>query len=129
MCRRQVAQTVSHVMLDHMSSSGVMHRDGRQRGGEKGEHEVKKKHIAAVHTRYRNTDALAKNIISKHNPQTWHEWENMVHAKHDVWLRLSSLYLKKPERTKFGRTKSEWHRSFKPKGQSHGKESGEVVPC
>ena len=41
-------------MLDHMSSSGVMHGDGRQRGDGKGEHEVKKKNISAVHARYRN---------------------------------------------------------------------------
>ena len=29
---------------------------------------------------------------------------------------------------RFGKTKSEWCRSFKPKGQSHGKGSGGVVP-
>ena len=51
---RQVAQTVSHVMLDHMLSSGVMHGDGRQRGEEKVKHEVKKKNISAVHTQYCN---------------------------------------------------------------------------
>ena len=73
-------------------------------------------------------DALGKNVISKHNPQTWHKWENMTHSEHDVWLRLSSLYLKKQEKTKFGKTKSEWCRSFKPKGQSHGKGSGGTVP-
>ena len=44
----QVAQTVSHVMLDHMSSSGVMHGDGRWRGEEMVRHEVKRKNIAAV---------------------------------------------------------------------------------
>ena len=71
---------------------------------------------------------MGKNIISKHNPQTWHEWENMVHAEHDIWLRLSSLYPKKQEKTKFGRTESKWHRSFKPKGQSHGKGSSGMVP-
>jgi hypothetical protein len=54
MRRRQVAQTVSHVMLDHMSSSGVMHGDGRRRGEEKVKHEIKEKNIAAVHVRYRN---------------------------------------------------------------------------
>ena len=53
MRRRQVAQPVSHVMLDHMSSAGVMHGDGRRRGEEKVKHEVRKD-IAAVHTRYRN---------------------------------------------------------------------------
>ena len=41
-------------MLDHMSSTGVMHGDGRRRGEERVKHEVKKEHIAAVHTRYRN---------------------------------------------------------------------------
>ena len=51
---RQVAQTVGHVMLDHMSSSGVMHGDGRRCGEERVKHEVKRKDIAAVHTRYRN---------------------------------------------------------------------------
>ena len=55
MCRWQVAQTVNHVMLDHMSSSGVMHGDGRRCGEEIVKHEVKEKNIAAVHTRYRNT--------------------------------------------------------------------------
>ena len=41
-------------MLDHMSSTGVMRRDGRRRGEEKVKHEVKKKDIAAVHARYCN---------------------------------------------------------------------------
>jgi hypothetical protein len=71
---------------------------------------------------------LGKNVISKHNPQTWHEWENMMHSEHDVWLRLSSLYPKKQEKTRFGKTESKWCRSFKPKGQSHGKGSGGAVP-
>jgi hypothetical protein len=53
-CRWQVAQTVGHVMLDHMSSSGVMHRDDRRRGEERVKHEVKKKNISAVHAQYRN---------------------------------------------------------------------------
>ena len=48
----QVAQTVSHVMLDHMSSSGVMC------GEEMVKHEEKKKNIAAVHAWYRNKWAL-----------------------------------------------------------------------
>ena len=61
-------------------------------------------------------DALRKNVISKHNPQTWNEWETMTHAEHDVWLRLSSLYPKKPEKTKFGKTEGKWRRSFKAKG-------------
>ena len=52
----------------------------------------------------------------------------MAHAEHNVWLRLSSLYPKKPEKTKFGRTKSKWHHSFKPKEQSHGKGSRGAVP-
>ena len=54
MRHRQVAQTVSHVMLDHMSSSGVMHGDSRRRGEEVVKHEVKEKNIAAVHTWYHN---------------------------------------------------------------------------
>ena len=41
-------------MLDHMSSSGVMHGDGRWRGEEMVKHEVTKKNIAAVHAQYRN---------------------------------------------------------------------------
>ena len=53
--RRQVAQSVSHVMLDHMSSTGVMHGDGRRRGEERVIHEKKKENIAAVHAWYRNT--------------------------------------------------------------------------
>ena len=52
----------------------------------------------------------------------------MAHAEHNVRLRLSSLYPKKQEKMKFGRTESEWHRSFKPKGQSHGKGSSGTVP-
>ena len=45
-------------MLDHMSSTGVMHGDGRRRGERMVEHEVKKKNIAAVHAWYRNTHGL-----------------------------------------------------------------------
>ena len=41
-------------MLDHMSSTGVMHGDGRRRGEERVIHERKKENIAAVHTRYHN---------------------------------------------------------------------------
>ena len=42
-------------MLDHMSSTGVMHGDGRRRGERMVKHVVKKEDIAAVHARYRNT--------------------------------------------------------------------------
>ena len=59
MCHWQVAQTVSHVMLDHMSSSGVMCRVSRQCGKEMVKHEVKKNDIAAVHVWYYNTSALS----------------------------------------------------------------------
>ena len=52
----------------------------------------------------------------------------MMCTEHDVWLRLSSLYPKKQEKTKFGKTESEWCHSFKPRGQSHGKGSGGAVP-
>ena len=41
-------------MLDHMPSTGVMHRDGRRRGEELVKHEKRKQDIAAVHTQYRN---------------------------------------------------------------------------
>jgi hypothetical protein len=51
----QVAQTVGHVMLDHMLSSGVMRGDSRRRGEGIVKHEVKKKDIAAVHVWYCNT--------------------------------------------------------------------------
>jgi hypothetical protein len=50
MRRWQVAQTVGHVMLDHMSSSGVMHEDSRWHGEEMVKHEVKKENISAVRT-------------------------------------------------------------------------------
>ena len=36
-------------MLDHMSSSGVMHREGRRCGEEIVKHESKKKNISAIH--------------------------------------------------------------------------------
>ena len=55
MRRRQVAQSVSHVMLDHMSSTEVMHRDGRQCGVEMVKHERKEKSVTAVHMQYHNT--------------------------------------------------------------------------
>ena len=45
-------------MLDHMLSSRVMRRDGRQRGEEMVKHESKKENISAVHARYRNIDSL-----------------------------------------------------------------------
>ena len=41
-------------MLDHMSSSGVMHGDGKRHGEEMVKHERKKKNIAAVLARYCN---------------------------------------------------------------------------
>ena len=63
MRRRQVAQTVSHVMLDHMSSSGVMHGVGRRCGEERVKHEVKKKNISAVHVRYRNIGCQWVGIV------------------------------------------------------------------
>ena len=53
--RWQVAQTVGHVMLDHMLSSGVMCGDSRQHREEMVKHEVKKRDIAAVHMQYCNT--------------------------------------------------------------------------
>ena len=68
MCHRQVAQTVSHVMLDHMSSSGVMHGDGRRHGEEMVKHEVKKD-IAAVQARYRNTiPPLRRTVLGSVSP-------------------------------------------------------------
>ena len=68
-CCRQVAQTVSHVMLDHMLSSGVMHGDGRRCGEEWVKHEVKRKNIAAVHMRYRNTiPPLRRTILGLVSP-------------------------------------------------------------
>ena len=50
-----MAQSVSHVMLDHMSSTGVMHGDGRRRGEEMVKHKKEEKDISAIHTRYRNS--------------------------------------------------------------------------
>ena len=43
-------------MLDHMSSTGVMHGDGRRCGEERVKHEKKKKNISAVHVQYRNRE-------------------------------------------------------------------------
>ena len=57
---RQVAQTVSHVMLDHMSSSGVMHGDGRRCGAEIVKHE--RKDITAVHARYCNITGISHSF-------------------------------------------------------------------
>ena len=51
----QVAQTVGHVMLDHMLSSGVMHGDGRRCREEGVKHEVKTD-ITAVHAWYRDSN-------------------------------------------------------------------------
>ena len=46
-------------MLDHMSSTEVMHGDGRRRGEEMVKHGIKeKRNIAAVRARYRNSDRL-----------------------------------------------------------------------
>ena len=74
-----MAQTVGHVMLDHMSSSGVMHGDGRRR--EEGEHEVKKKNIAAVHARYRDS---WEGVDEVHAPELIEEYfqrkQNAVHT-------------------------------------------------
>ena len=69
MRHRQVAQSVSHVMLGHMSSTGVMRRDGRRRGEEMVKHEVKKKYIAAVHAWYRNTiPPLRRTVLGSVSP-------------------------------------------------------------
>ena len=62
----QVAQTVSHVMLDHMSSSGVMHGDGRQCGEELVRHKVKRQNISAVHRWYCNRDKQSSQALN-HN--------------------------------------------------------------
>ena len=72
MRRRQVAQTVSHVMLDHMSSSGVMRGDGRQRGEERVKHEIKEKNVVA---RYRNNN-LAIHVATTCNTMT--RWMIMI---------------------------------------------------
>ena len=50
-------------MLDHMSSTGVMHGDGRRRGEEKGKHE--KRDVTAVHARYRNTAVVPPVVPRK----------------------------------------------------------------
>ena len=54
-CHWQVAQTVSHVTWNHMSSSGVMHEINRWCEEEMVRHEVKKKNIAAVNVQYCNS--------------------------------------------------------------------------
>ena len=59
-----MAQTVSHVMLDHMSSSRVMHGDGRWHGEKMVKYKVKKKNIAAVHAWYHNNHLLFSWQIS-----------------------------------------------------------------
>ena len=58
-------------MLDHMSSTGVMHGDGRRRGEETVKHEVKKNDIAAVHAWYRNTRMRQRAAEKK--GQTFHQ--------------------------------------------------------
>ena len=49
-------------MLDHMSSTGVMRRDGRRRGEEMVKHERKRENISAVHAWYRNITAQTTEI-------------------------------------------------------------------
>ena len=63
---RQVAQSVSHVMLDHMSSTGVMRGDGRRRREEMVKHDRKRENISAVHTRYRNKRKGLCHLCKKH---------------------------------------------------------------
>ena len=63
-------------MLDHMSSSGVMHGDGRQCGEEKVKHESKKRDIAAVHVRYRNNYAYKNNKAYKDEAKIQHYLPN-----------------------------------------------------
>ena len=59
----QVAQTVSHVMLDHMLSSGVMCGVGRQHEKEMVKHKVKKNDIAAVHMWHCNTIPFFRQTV------------------------------------------------------------------
>jgi hypothetical protein len=66
-------------------------------------------------------DELGKEIIKRHNPQTWDDWVAAAHTEHDVWLRLKMLYpswkSSKDSRTRFGKPEGVWRRSFnmKPK--------------
>src|SRR6202789_1258755 len=73
-------------------------------------------------------DALGKEIIRTDNPQTYNEWEVAAHKNHDIWLKLTSLYPKKNEKTKFGKTESQWRCTFPPKTQHQPKRSDGVVP-
>ena len=73
--RWQVAQTVSHVMLDHMSSSGVMRGDSRRHRERMMKHEVKNNDIAAVHVQYHNM-SMALDVPPQHgldSPQLFHK--------------------------------------------------------
>ena len=54
-------------MLDHMSSSGVMRRDGRRRGERRVEHEIKEKNIAAVHVQYRNKEEVKEVVFPRYD--------------------------------------------------------------
>ena len=58
-------------MLDHMSSTGVMHGDGRRHGEGLVNIKKKKENIAAVHARYRN------RYVSGH------EWGNIMMSRAD----------------------------------------------
>ena len=80
MRRRQVAQSVSHVMLDHMSSTGVMRGDGRRRGEGKVKHEKREKHISSVHARYHNK-TVTSFVISVVVSAVLDEWllEHVTH--------------------------------------------------
>ena len=54
--RWKVAQTVSHVMQDHMSSSRVMYGVNRWCREEMVKHEVERKNIAVVNAWYYNIE-------------------------------------------------------------------------
>jgi hypothetical protein len=73
-------------------------------------------------------EPLAKEIIKSDNPQTYNEWEVAAHKHHDIWMRLSSLYPSKGQKTKFGKTEGQWRRTFAPKPQTMPKKSDGVVP-
>ena len=79
-----MAQSVSHVMLDHMSSTGVMHGDGRRRGEEMVKHK-KKKNISAVHTRYRNKQILDTRLFRRWKKHQYLiKWKGYAEA-HNSW--------------------------------------------
>jgi hypothetical protein len=71
---------------------------------------------------------LAKEIIKSDNPQTYNKWEVAAHKHHNIWMRLSSLYPSKGQKTKFGKTEGQWCRTFSPKSQMPPKRSDGVVP-